>query len=172
MTVVVNNEMAIAERAASALVSVDFGDIWLHASKYRPLQDCMDCCHAYGLGVRDEFLAHVIRTAGSDPESESERWATVRDNLSALTYSADYLSRVGGLSDSATAQVWAVTALLTYVDPLGEDMLRVEEAVKMALWHDKTCTLAALVGMLYNVGMPRENVAGLVVRAVEESVAR
>ena len=166
MTVVVNNEygLVVAERAAGALVSVDFSD------KYRSLEECMDCCHAYGLGVRDTFMAHVIRIADSGPESVG--WATVRDNLSALTYSADYLSRVGGLSDSATAQVWAVTALLTYVDPLGEDMLRVEEAVKMALWHDKTCTLAALVGMLYNVGMPRENVASLVVQAVEESVAR
>lgn len=161
MTVVVNG-VAIAERAAGALVSVDFSD------NYRVLEECVSCCYEYGLAVRDEFLAHVIRIAGS----ESERWETVRDNLSHLTYSADYLSRVGGLSDTAMAQVWAVAALLTYVNPLGEDMLRVEDAVKSALWHDKTCALAVLVGMLYSSGMPRENVASLVVRAVEESVAR
>lgn len=161
MTTVVNG-VAIAERAAGSLVSVDFSD------NYRVLEECMSCCHAYGLAVRDEFLAHVIRIAGS----ESERWETVRDNLSALTYSADYLNCVGGLSDSAMAQIWAVTALLAYVNPLGEDMLRVEDAVKSALSHDNTCTLAALVEMLYNNGIPRETVAGLVVRAVEESSAR
>ena len=161
MTVVVNG-VAIAERAAGALVSVDFSD------DYRVLEECMSCCYAYGLAVRDEFLAHVIRIAGS----ESERWETVRDNLSHLPSRAGGLLYMGRLSPAAMAQIWAVTALLAYVNPLGEDMLGVEDAVKSALSHDNTCTLAALVGMLYNVGIPRENVAGLVVQAVEESSAR